>query len=567
MSRCGRGAERHGEHRRGRRSERSPATPLHAPHVTRLSLLILVTASLAASLSCQESDLAIPPAPVTPGIRGQVLAGGVPVLATVGIERVGPAGGIPDLQSTYITGADGRYSFSLPPGRYLVSLRLPSLRWSDDSWYYRREDGPGRRAQADTLELVEGAGPYTADFPLGRVDADLTLPADLLGRSPDLAFRPVFADHPAELKHEIVRVFEADSYPVRVEVPLPAGRYCMRVRTYDRADGFWLPGAPGMEDADTIVVHAGEATAYQAAFTSGAAVLRLCVRGDGYGSGSSAVAMILIIDSDSAEVATLVLRPGEQRDLLTTFRGRGRLVVRGGYEPRFWVGGQDFGSAAQYDLIPDSITIVPPITAGAIRFRWIGPQAGGVKHARVLMFTDQGWSLPERLVSWSGDLVTLHVLPPGKHRLRLEPTQPGMDTWLPQWYDRADSVDEATWIEIPESGPVVPIELRIENGGVIRGPLLTSLSYAFFAVFATRADEYQACWTGSATSIDGEYFLRGLPDGAYKVGLSRNASLAAGCPVPPSDSRWYGDTAAWDSAAVITIRDHEVIEGIELHWR
>ena len=104
-------------------------------------------------------------------------------------------------------------------------------------------------------------------------------------------------------------------------------------------------------------------------------------------------------------------------------------------------------------------------------------------------------------------------------------------------------------------------------GGVIRGPLLTSLSYASFAVFATRADEYQACWTGSATSIDGEYFLRGLPDGAYKVGLSRNASLAAGCPVPPSDSRWYGDTAAWDSAAVITIRDHEVIEGIELHWR
>lgn len=566
MSRCGRGAERHGERRRERESDRSPATPLHAPLVTRLSLLILVTASLAASLSCQESDLAIPPAPVSLGIRGQVQAGGAPIRATVQAERLAPSPGMPDLVSTGITDADGRYSFLLPAGRYLVHVRPPAVWWSNDSWYYRREGGPGRRAQADTVELVEGSGFSTADFPLGRVDLDLTLPADHLGAAADLVLLPIFADHPSGWEDECFVVLAASSYPVHVEVPLPAGRYCVRVRS-PRAEGFWLPGVPGIDEADTLVVSAGEATAYQAVFTAGAAVLRLALRGDGYVSGSQETATIVVLDPDSTEVVTVGVRPGEQRDLLTTFRRRVRLLVRDGYEPRFWVGGHDFESAAQYDLIPDSITVVPPITAGAIRFRWIGPEAVGAKRARTLLLSDQGWTLPERLVSWSGDLVTLRMLPPGRYRLRVETTRPGRDTWLPQWFDRAGTAEEAAWIEIPEPGPVVPIELRIENGGGIQGPLQTSASYVSFVVFATRAAEYQACWTSSATSIDGEYFLRGLPDGAFKVGLSRNASLAAGCPVPPSDSRWFGDTASWDSATVITIRDHEVVEGIELHWR
>lgn len=565
MTRCGRTAVRHTERRHDRQGGRSCFERLRVSPAARLSFLFLVTASLAASLACQESDLTIPPAPVSLGIRGQVRAGGAPIRATVQAERLAPGPEMPDLVSTGVTDADGRYSFVLPPGRYLVHVRSSSIWWSDDSWYYRREDGPGRRAQADTIELVEGSSFYTANFPLGRVDLDLTLPADHLGAETDLVIRPICADHPSGWQDEYFALLAAGSYPVHVEVPLPAGRYCLRVMS-PRAEDLWLPGVPGIDEADTIVVAAGEATAYQAAFTAGAAVLRLALRGDGYVSGSHETATILVLDSDSTEVATVGVRPGELQDLLTSFRRRVRLLVRDELEPRFWVGGHDFESAAEYDLVPDSITVVAPITAGAIRFRWIGPEAAGTKRAHMFLLDDRGGSLPERLVFWSGDLGTLLMVPPGRYRLRVETTRPGRDTWLPQWYDRADRAEEAAWITIPESGPVVPVELRIENGGVIRGPLRTSESYASFIAFATRADEYQACWITSVTSFDEEYSLRGLPDGRYKVGLTRSLGVSEDCPVPPADSRWYGDTAAWDSATVITIRDHEVVNGIELRW-
>lgn len=157
------------------------------------------------------------------------------------------------------------------------------------------------------------------------------------------------------------------------------------------------------------------------------------------------------------------------------------------------------------------------------------------------------------------------MLPPGRYRLRIDPSMPGWVPWTGQWFDQAERPEDATLIEIPAHGPLVPVTLRMQAGGSIQGSVVAPPDYGL-AVYGTRPDDPRACWIGPADPRAGRFALVGLENGDYKIGLGWDPCCAGPCLLPPASTCWYGG-ASWDSAAVVTVRDHGTVEGIELVWR
>jgi hypothetical protein len=120
-------------------------------------------------------------------------------------------------------------------------------------------------------------------------------------------------------------------------------------------------------------------------------------------------------------------------------------------------------------------------------------------------------------------------------------------------------------VVVPQDGGVASVVVRLERGGEIAGLVRNALGapLSYQTVMVTRAESFQP-WAIRSSAPAGTFRIRGLPDGDWKVAASEDGMI----PYYPARVAgdgwiWYGGTS-FDSAAVIAIRDHAVVDGIEI---
>jgi hypothetical protein len=179
------------------------------------------------------------------------------------------------------------------------------------------------------------------------------------------------------------------------------------------------------------------------------------------------------------------------------------------------------------------------------------------RYAAKYDLTDQyGRVVVRDLTARSAGGVHIPNLTPGTYYLYVNTHSRGRII-LPQWYDRADSLSKATPIHVTEVGQIADLTVTLEKGGEILGRVVGPMGEPVpnpRLEVTTALHLYDRVYRVTDTFSDGSFHVLGLPDGDYKLGASAYGYEGA----------WYPGAADWDSAAVITIREHGVVDGITI---
>ena len=516
--------------------------------------------ALAAGLLLSCSDEVVPARPRPQprgGVQGQIKVLGRGVPAELTFSSIQPA---PDFELRTDTDSAGRFDVPLARGDYRLEVDLSgSLDHSCLIWF----SGPEARAagRPDTLRVREDGTVVNADLDLGAVAVRLAVAPELRGVAMWVGLRGATGWSGGACSS--VWTAPDDSLEVTIPAVLP-GLYCVQI-TPDGMDAWYVPGASDLADADTVRVEDGTM-----AICTGWLVppqspdegtLRGTIRGAWQEMGLAPPTVDAFADSgryvESVEAAadgSFALRIPGPREV--------RLRL-GWWSNEHWVGGATYEEATAYAVIPGEETLVEPITECGLRVRFDDP-GPGCDRWLYIDFVDAvtGGIHESWLLSTAGDYAQNGLVPAGSWNLRVRPVQPGQVCWLEQWYDRAATPDEAAVVTLA-GGEVASLTLHLEEGGRVLGRVLGWSEWSRICLLVTPADR-DTCWAEDLR-LDwqgGRFVIEGLPDGAYKIAAGPDLHS---CRIPlPAGNVWYGGTASWDSAAVVTIAGHGTVEGIEI---
>ncbi len=520
-------------------------------------------------VSCTDSGDMCPCRPEcdTGIIEGYLLGGDGPLQGTVkaraAADTAGQSGSITtDADST------GWYHLDLPAGAYVLCV------WPKgegcNSCCYAHTGLATLSGDADTLHVIADEEPLRVDFLFGGLRARVAVPAGLEGQE----LRLSIAQEDSRLSggwREVARRVRATVEQGVAEfacTALPPGYYAMRLDAWT-SEEIWLPSVRTPNEADMVTVMAGEMTEYEAVLATSFA----CMSGEIVGSWQEMGLErpeVFLFAADSTIVAET------ETDWLGSFvfnllmPTRARVLVAIGRYTR-WIGGRGFEDAEEFDLQPgEEISGVRLVESGLLLETPIGS------------FMDTWWMRAEVLYAedltpvwetggWPFGLshfVPIPNLTTGDYIIHLSPVAFLYSAWLSQWYDEAESPEQATVVSIQQDGEVVALTLHLERGGIIQGtvtwPWGAGSEYVW--ICATTADSEEHL---GAVGLDNPWLslpeaaftLRGLPNGDYKIGGWVCDRLDPNC--APVTATWYPGTPEWSSAMVIAIRDHEDVSGIE----
>ncbi len=529
-------------------------------------LLLLIGAVLSIWSGCSEkTTLSCPEVPAG-SIRGQVRTGGAPIPAVVTAVKLAQD---PGEMGIYESSPDsaGFYHLDVPPGRYLLSLRVGSYR---TVYAYRRSGLVYGEAEGDTLEVAAGP-PLGADFDLAAVRVRLSLPSGMDSLDADVALHrrgPQSTGWATYVDggHATVRDGRVDllipgvlpgSY--KIEVVIGAIQYLCDC-PWD-GEHFWLPGTrdstacPWTEvPVDRIVEVAGQVTTEPARLEGE-------IGGVWRDLGIEAPAVALYTP-DGAVVRGL-RRVGSDGSFRVDMYLAGPVKILVDHERiQQWIGGPDIQSAHVFELVNGETTTGARLVESALRVDFTRPElppgqpalrlyrAGDLSPAGALELPRPGMSF------------ILPNLRPGIYLLYVEPHSPGSSSWLPQWYDRAGRPEDARPIMIGES-ELATAAVTLESGGRIQGAVLDpdpSREYLFYLSPAGERTRWALGYGGVSRQ---EFDFQGIPDGDWKVGAWPR--IAGEYPEePPENVIWYPGTTDWSAAGGVSVRDGGSVSGVEI---
>jgi hypothetical protein len=523
----------------------------------RLRPLVVGAALVVLSGGCGGDALhGVPARPEFSGIHGQVRVAGEGKELSLEVRRTGED----DLIAFRGKSEEsGEFRIPLDAGRYLV-------RCGNGSAGYYSSRGPTLRELADTLVVSDAGSLVRADFEFGRLDLEFHLPPALSRKQLQIQVYQEFAEGDWDLALGASAGSNLDDFTAALW-PIPPGECRVRIRVgYDQEE-FWLPGVRSVEDAQRFEVRMSGAEPQEVFFDLQSARIRGTMQRtwSRYGFHDCEVRAF---STDSLELAWDRVEAGGSAEfemVIHTTDGV-RLLLEVGSHGR-WLGGPTFREATVFPLQPGDTTRVPLIEDGGLDVRLDVPLEWLRVLLRMVVVREDGsretldwWALGVR------DRFFFPNLDPGRYRLLVEPRSPGYERWLPLWYPDVETEEEALPIEVTADGTYVPVVLHPVAGGAIAG--VVAFSYPEDGdgqVFLSRADA-PGCWPWifSVDSESREFRFIGLPDGRYKLGFSREWDGDCLDPLE-GGGVWYARAASRDSATVITIRDHETIEGIELY--
>jgi hypothetical protein len=472
------------------------------------------------------------------------------------------------------TDQDGRFELTIPAGTYRLQAAGDAGQVASGAMCYFAAEGPTlSEAEADTFVIRAGEVYSGLDFRFGRVKLTAYVPAELAGWRASLGLEPGsgFAPEGLGWAYEIMGEIEGGTMVATWPAVVP-GTYRASLGlepTYPYPDRYSyervrLLAAPDEDpNSDRLVVEPIALVSHAATLPDPPPQLSVDFAGASHELGAG-TAFFTVFAADSS-VAYDAYLDDEGGSFLLKVHSAGtmRLSVAIGGVQR-WVGGTDFAHATQFELGPG--TVIEDITIADCGLRvglvGAGPRMeGGVwltLHARA------DGALVARIrrgLSW-GCVQTIQNLSPGEYLLRVEPAEPFLDDWAPQWYNRASSMASATPITLDELGDIAQVTVALQPGGVIQGvvdraPLREDRTWCIVATTAEDADPLGSLYLHA---VHYDFALRGLPDGDYRIG----AWIYTGeNPNEPTDVTWYPGTPDWDAASVVSIREAGTVSGID----
>jgi hypothetical protein len=453
------------------------------------------------------------------------------------------------------------YAVPLRAGRYLLGTEIYSH--NGRPVFYRATGLVLEAARADTIVITEQTSDTVrVDFPFTSLDLWVGVPGELEGAGFDLILSQKQPGGRFDnLSGMLSQTADVNLGYLVVRLPhVPPGTYRLQLRGEGGIETFWSPGTQDTLRADTIRVEPGET---QLTYTTPGPPAVSWLEGfaphegpDGWHAGS-----VEAFDPYGIAVAKSVVGPGGEFRLGFLATSRVRLRADG----VVWCGGSSIADANEFTLVPGDTVRAGPWDAGRLFVRLEREGGQDMIGLRLRFHDAEGRLRAEREGLTVGDYLLIAPLEPGVWRLHLSPREPGVDDVLSRWYDRAVSFEGAVPVEIPGGGAAGAVTVHIERGGRVRGRVAGPHGPLSWADVVVTPADIDTAWAmlyqyGSTSAFE----IRGLPDGDYKIGATEDRAYSYPTGKPTA---WYGETASWDSAAVVTIRDREVKEGVVIYWR
>jgi len=505
-------------------------------------------------------------------LEGRVVAGASPVEARVYYERLG-GDSRERFEGALVVDEAGSFGLDVPVGDYLVFLRVAG---TGERIYYAEPDPVYEEDAADTLAVAAANSPVVVEFALGSLDVDLSLPSGLEGYKGYLRVLAPGQQEGGSVATQIAtRWFEVENgWIFTAPTFLLPGEYLVELDLreppvwqdgYD-CEALWLPGTRDMTTATRFAVAAGIAA--HAVVPVAVEPLRVSGRVGGawLDLGLTSNPHIVATDLDSLElIEPLVVDDDGAFDFDLLLPAEFKLQVRHNYRDGTWFGGPRFADAEILAIGPGESITGLEIQQCGLRLVVAAPPVGSGS-AWCDLYDATGVELLAHYTVYFQNQYQVGIsnLCPGSYLLRLgyDASSVGEFSWLPQWYDRADSPAEARPILLAAPGDIATLDLVFELGGTLAGRLVPSPTSSYIA-FVCPVDQIQDLGHVSVYS-DGYTFL-GLPDGRYKVGTADWEDYHWGADgFPPSGTTWYPSTPDWDAAGVVEIVGGGTVTGVDI---
>jgi hypothetical protein len=365
-------------------------------------------------------------------IRGTVIAGGVPA---PGVMVVASDGG--STRAEYLTGPDGRYFLALRPGKYLLSANS----------FVCSPDGTLLARPPELERITLGKQPLDLDIRGGNLSVATATPQDY-----PQSLRCVVTKNTSYEWVAVLGGTRSDS--ARFEFGLiPPGVFGIGIEL-DPGLQVWLPGNSRFGDAEQFTVPMDRPVR-----VTGSLPILARITGSVRGSWQ-----VLRLDRPWLQAAgtdgfpvssTSVADDGTYT--LYLIAERVRLNLRIGPVLRWMEDGFLFPQAGQ-------VIEGPSILESGILV-YLEGLGSTTRHDAYAKIIDQNGD-EQTFGIYGTNPFAISYLEPGTYRLQILPALE--DTWLPQWYDGASSVEDATPIVIDAEGIAAPVTFQLVEGGRIR---------------------------------------------------------------------------------------------------
>ncbi len=510
-----------------------------------LAACVLLVALTAFGLGC-DSDKQAASCPSCPigTISGYVIGGEGALSAEV--TTISTYHADPTVNLSVQTDSTGWYTLSLPLGKYLLRARTNMT--GHTVLYYKTCGSTWSKSEADTLAL-DGAQ-LRADFACGGVAVSIHIPGASDGKRFKVGLTEIGVSSPKRRCSQLVEA--TDEVLAFGWDAVVSGAYAIYLWP-SRSSRIWLPTSFELESAETLLVQAGETTSYATSFSLPAQIV-----GEVLGSwqlmGLRDPPTVSAFNDDSLFIARAIV--DDEGHFALNFYIPMPVRLQVSIEGMgCWIGADNFLEATTFEPEAGGTLVIDPYIESGIVCSFSGP-GSDTDHRAMISLVDAGGSLimASHYNPYRVNPIPIPNLAPGTYYLHVERVT-DTQRWLPQWYDQADSLQDATPIEVFAGGEATEVTVRLIEGGAIHGRILMSdrSPYGNWCVRVCPAsdstDAYARVMAGEMT---GAFSAVGLPDAAYKLGLWYGGPYW-----------WYPGTWDWEAAEVISIEDHSKVTGVE----
>ncbi len=424
--------------------------------------------------------------------------------------------------------ANGLYRLALPPGTYRMELNP------------RSDLGYTSSGVRDTVRVASGV--RFLNLLRGTLIAHVAIPGAPNGERFSCTVQPSLS-----LGLSTVNAVAQDG---RIEFEFPIvepGTYRLRLRS-DGPSGFWLPGTSDPGAADAVIVGTKQATVYETRVRN-YAVISGTIRGSWKEAGASPPRILAhtlagreIGRTGSADDGsfTLVVFDVQPVRLQVSITGIER-----------WIGGDTFETATTFRLRQEQHFEGVSVVEGGILCQLEGPGLLSSYRAEVVLQEKSGRTYAADAAYENP--ISICNLPPGSYRLYVHGDCDGDgEPWASQWYDNADSMAAATFIEVAE-GHATRVTMSLDHDGRIEGRVLDAAGQPSPAALVVYRGGAPLCEYPRYVGLT-PFSIRGLGNGDYTLASVVGDALW-----------WYPGTAIPESAQILRIRGHGTLTGIE--WR
>ena len=554
----------------------------------RLSWMLAAGACLLSLAGCTDSDKLVGcgDSVHTGVIQGRVLLGDVPV--HVRIDATDADHYSPERVVEADADSSGDYHLVVPLGNYKLRAKvLPPRCCTVLRTYYHNRAGPPYSYERRDTYRVTADTVITADFTLGSSVATIDFPEELEGHTVDLELYHPWCDLyspycacPFTERGIVSGGRAVFRIPALEPGPYQARVHLMQLEVADQA--LWVPWTRDRSAAASIDVPGGGTASLALSFPEQSAVLRGSVTGSWQRLGTQSPEITLMSPDSSSVIGTVFVQRDGSFETRIFLPGPVKLFVEVRDSGR-WYGGPEFSKATVIDLAPGQTSLpVEIVESGLVLDLW-EPTYQDIWKARVQLIDPQSLAIVRQTTVEVSHSYPFHGIPnldPGSYLLRILPEPFLWQNWLGQWYDGADGPGEATPVTVPAGGGIGQVRIELTEGGQIAGTIWYEDTRETFGVivYLTAAGDPASlgcmhpgedCYCGGIRwTTPMSYVLRGLPEGAYKVGVWPWKQDVRPWPTnPPPETLWYPKTARWEEGAVLTVEGAGHVPGIDFDLR